>query len=133
MSNQVPAQETEEQQAQNQDEKQQQVIVIKLNSQNEEEIHNNTQKKKRELTQQSILQSAEYQRLKEQLKEKLVTCGWQDLVKEKCKEKLRENNKKFLERTELVSLVEKQAQAAVPNEVKAYLLQEIKEFLNSVG
>jgi enhancer of yellow 2 transcription factor len=77
------------------------------------------------------VETGEKERLKDLLRERLVSCGWRDELKEHCKEIIRNKGLEKITVDELVAEITPKGRATVPNEIKAELLQRIRKFLNS--
>jgi enhancer of yellow 2 transcription factor len=68
-------------------------------------------------------------RLKDLLRQKLVECGWRDQLKKECKEVIRSKGLEKITVEDLVAEITPKGRAAVPDAVKAELLQRIRKFL----
>ncbi|MFS8029111.1 putative transcription factor, enhancer of yellow 2, transcription factor EnY2 superfamily [Helianthus anomalus] len=73
--------------------------------------------------------NGEKERLKELLRERLNECGWKDEMKSFTRKKGRNN----VTVDDLVHLITPKGRAAVPDSVKAELLQRIRSFLHSTA
>jgi enhancer of yellow 2 transcription factor len=78
-----------------------------------------------------LVESGEKDRLKEMLRDKLLTCGWRDELKEYCKDVIRRKGLEKVTVEELVSEITPHGRNTVPEDVKAELLKRIREFLQS--
>ncbi|KAK1425921.1 hypothetical protein QVD17_21285 [Tagetes erecta] len=76
-----------------------------------------------------LISSGEKERLKEVLRERLNECGWKDEMKSLCRSYTRKKGRNNVSVDELVHLITPKGRAAVPDSVKAELLQRIRSFL----
>lgn len=70
-------------------------------------------------------------RLKEMLRDRLVSCGWRDELKEFCKDVIRRKGLEKVTVEELVAEITPQGRATIPEEIKAELLKRIRTFLQA--
>lgn len=80
---------------------------------------------------QKLIETGEKERLKDLLREKLIQCGWRDELKEHCKEIIRNKGLEKITVEELVTEITPRGRATVPDDIKAELLQRIRQFLQS--
>ncbi|EKU21198.1 enhancer of yellow 2 transcription factor-like protein [Nannochloropsis gaditana CCMP526] len=80
---------------------------------------------------QQLIESGEKDRIKALLRERLQEWGWQDQVKEFCKEVMRIKGTESVTLDELVEQVLSKARAAVPDSVKVEALKEVRAFLET--
>ncbi|TFJ84908.1 hypothetical protein NSK_003940 [Nannochloropsis salina CCMP1776] len=80
---------------------------------------------------QQLIESGEKDRIKALLRERLQEWGWQDQVKEFCKEVMRIKGTESVTLDELVAQVLSKARAAVPDSVKVEALKEVRAFLET--
>lgn len=77
-----------------------------------------------------LVLSGERERLRDDLKLKLIECGWVKQVKENCKELIKKRGVNNISVEEMVEDLEPKCQALVPNQIKKELLESIKLFLS---
>ncbi|KAF5779866.1 putative transcription factor, enhancer of yellow 2, transcription factor EnY2 superfamily [Helianthus annuus] len=77
--------------------------------------------------------NGEKERLKELLRERLNECGWKDEMKSLCRSFTRKKGRNNVTVDDLVHLITPKGRAAVPDSVKAELLQRIRSFLHSTA
>ncbi|ETO11918.1 hypothetical protein RFI_25459 [Reticulomyxa filosa] len=80
---------------------------------------------------EKLIESGEKERLKELLREHLITCGWRDELKHKCNDIILN---KGIDKTSIQELVEEvtpYARSAVPDNIKTELLQHLKHFIDA--
>nr|XP_043626239.1 transcription and mRNA export factor ENY2 [Erigeron canadensis] len=80
-----------------------------------------------------FIESGEKERLKELLRERLIECGWKDEMKSLCRSLTRKKGRNNVTVDDLVHLITPKGRAAVPDSVKAELLQRIRSFLQSTA
>ncbi|KAM0047438.1 putative transcription factor, enhancer of yellow 2, transcription factor EnY2 superfamily [Helianthus debilis subsp. tardiflorus] len=80
-----------------------------------------------------LIESGEKERLKELLRERLNECGWKDEMKSLCRSFTRKKGRNNVTVDDLVHLITPKGRAAVPDSVKAELLQRIRSFLHSTA
>ncbi|CAI9299904.1 unnamed protein product [Lactuca saligna] len=80
-----------------------------------------------------LIESGEKERLKELLRERLIECGWKDEMKSLCRSFTRKKGRSNVTIDDLVHLITPKGRAAVPDSVKAELLQRIRSFLQSAA
>ncbi|XP_076916312.1 uncharacterized protein LOC143575966 [Bidens hawaiensis] len=79
-----------------------------------------------------LIESGEKERLKELLRERLIECGWKDEMKSLCRSFTKKKGRNNVTVDDLVHLITPKGRAAVPDSVKAELLQRIRSFLHSM-
>eukprot|EP00793_Prasinoderma_coloniale_P004980 PRCOL_00000741-RA len=77
----------------------------------------------------SMIASGDKERLKAQLRSRLVECGWRDELKAQCQELVKARGLERFSVDELVKEVIPMAQARVPDAIKAETLAEIRAAL----
>mmetsp|Transcript_29478 Transcript_29478/g.34702 ORF Transcript_29478/g.34702 Transcript_29478/m.34702 type:complete len:83 (-) Transcript_29478:285-533(-) len=80
---------------------------------------------------QKLIETGEKENLKEMLRTKLVECGWRDDLREHCKEVIRSKGLERITVDELVQIITPRGRDTVPDQIKADLLQRIRQFLQS--
>eukprot|EP01116_Phalansterium_solitarium_P012668 TRINITY_DN29167_c0_g1_i1.p2 TRINITY_DN29167_c0_g1~~TRINITY_DN29167_c0_g1_i1.p2 ORF type:complete len:109 (+),score=25.89 TRINITY_DN29167_c0_g1_i1:121-447(+) len=85
----------------------------------------------RQAISQKLIESGEHDRLKDLLRTRLVECGWRDEMKGNCRDVIKQKGADNITVEQLVAEITPKGRAAVPNEVKAELLQKIRKFLSS--
>ena len=65
------------------------------------------------------------------LRTKLIECGWRDDLREHCKEVIRSKGLERITVDELVQMITPRGRDTVPDQIKADLLQRIRQFLQS--
>eukprot|EP01027_Heterolobosea_sp_BB2_P013727 GEZU01019763.1.p2 GENE.GEZU01019763.1~~GEZU01019763.1.p2 ORF type:complete len:102 (-),score=29.46 GEZU01019763.1:130-435(-) len=78
---------------------------------------------------EKLTESGEKERLKELLRNKLTECGWKDNLKAYCKDIIKNKGIEEIKVEELVKEITPHGREAVPDNVKAELLQRIREFI----
>ncbi|KAK1264382.1 hypothetical protein QJS04_geneDACA011402 [Acorus gramineus] len=78
-----------------------------------------------------LIESGEKEKLKELLRERLIECGWKDEIKALCRDYARKKGRKNVTVDDLVHVITPRGRAAVPDSVKAELVQRIRSFLVS--
>ena len=78
-----------------------------------------------------LVETGEKDRLKEMLRERLVTCGWRDELKEFCKDVIRRKGLEKVTVEELVAEITPQGRSTIPEDIKAELLKRIRTFLQA--
>ena len=76
-----------------------------------------------------LVESGEYDRLKEMLKQKLVDSGWREDLKQYTMNLIRTKGDEQLSVEQLTQEITPQGRATVPDEVKAELLTRIRRFV----
>ena len=67
------------------------------------------------------------------LHERLIACGWRDELKEYCKEVIRRKGLEKVTVEELVAEITPKGRSSVPDDIKADLLQRIRNFLQATS
>ena len=80
---------------------------------------------------QKLIETGEKENLKEMLRNKLIECGWRDDLREHCKEVIRSKGLERITVDELVQMITPRGRDTVPDQIKADLLQRIRQFLQS--
>jgi enhancer of yellow 2 transcription factor len=80
---------------------------------------------------QKLIETGEKENLKEMLRTKLIECGWRDDLREHCKEVIRSKGLERITVDELVQMITPRGRDTVPDQIKADLLQRIRQFLQS--
>ena len=80
---------------------------------------------------QKLIETGEKENLKEMLRTKLIECGWCDDLREHCKEVIRSKGLERITVDELVQMITPRGRDTVPDQIKADLLQRIRQFLQS--
>mmetsp|Transcript_8040 Transcript_8040/g.18356 ORF Transcript_8040/g.18356 Transcript_8040/m.18356 type:complete len:83 (-) Transcript_8040:257-505(-) len=80
---------------------------------------------------QKLIETGEKENLKDMLRTKLVECGWRDDLREHCKEVIRSKGLERITVDELVQIITPRGRDTVPDQIKADLLQRIRQFLQS--
>ncbi len=78
-----------------------------------------------------LVETGEKDKLKELLRDRLISCGWRDELKEHCKTVIRQKGLEKVTVEELVSEITPKGRATIPEDVKAELLQRIRKFLQA--
>ncbi|WJX81188.1 hypothetical protein P8452_64105 [Trifolium repens] len=86
-----------------------------------------------ELLNIKFIETGEKERLMELLRERLVDCGWKDEMKSICRAFVKKKGRNNVTVDELVHVITPKGRAAVPDSVKAELLQRIRTFLVSAA
>lgn len=89
------------------------------------------QQRMKMLANQSLTESGERERLIQLLRTRLLECGWNDIVVNECKEKVRQIGVENITLDTLISEVTPRARQSVPDSVKRELLQRIKTSLSN--
>ncbi|KAJ1918791.1 Transcription and mRNA export factor eny2 [Mycoemilia scoparia] len=76
-----------------------------------------------------FVESGERERVQELLKSKLNANGWQDEVRQMCKDIIKEKEPNPVTVDELAGELTPRARASVPENVKAEMLEQIQAFL----
>ena len=80
---------------------------------------------------QKLIETGEKENLKEMLRTKLIECGGRDDLREHCKEVIRSKGLERITVDELVQMITPRGRDTVPDQIKADLLQRIRQFLQS--
>ncbi|KAI8615155.1 transcription factor e(y)2-domain-containing protein [Chytriomyces sp. MP71] len=82
------------------------------------------------LVDQKLVRSGEKDKLKELLRTRLIESGWRDDMKALCKEAIQARGIERVTVEELVHEITPKGRAAVPDTVRAELLQRIRKILS---
>ncbi|EQC36438.1 enhancer-yellow 2 transcription factor [Saprolegnia diclina VS20] len=85
----------------------------------------------KETINQRLVESGEKERLKEALRQKLTECGWRDEMRTYCKELIKTKGINQITVEDLVDEITPKGRAAVPDSIKADMLERIRKFLDS--
>ncbi|OQS05573.1 enhancer of yellow 2-like [Thraustotheca clavata] len=85
----------------------------------------------KETINQKLVESGEKERLKELLRQKLVECGWRDEMRSYCKELIKSKGIDEITVEDLVEEITPKGRAAVPDSIKADMLERIRVFLQA--
>ncbi|KAJ3121054.1 hypothetical protein HK101_006805 [Irineochytrium annulatum] len=83
----------------------------------------------RRMIDQKLVKSGEKDRLKEYLRKSLTESGWRDEMKQYCKDIVRAKGMDQVTVEELSAEITPKGRAAVPDSIKAELLQRIRKIL----
>lgn len=78
---------------------------------------------------QKLIEAGEKDRLKALLKDRLQDAGWQEQMKEQCRQAVKERGAENITVDDLVTDITPRGRALVPDNVKKELLHNIKQFL----
>lgn len=79
-----------------------------------------------------LIASGERERLKKLLRDKLDECGWRDEIKQLCRDYIAKRGRDNITTEDIVRAIRPEGRAAVPDSVKAELLQNVKKFILSL-
>ncbi|KDO19453.1 hypothetical protein SPRG_15358 [Saprolegnia parasitica CBS 223.65] len=85
----------------------------------------------KETINQRLVESGEKERLKEALRQKLTACGWRDEMRTYCKELIKTKGIDQITVEDLVDEITPKGRAAVPDSIKAEMLERIRTFLDA--
>eukprot|EP00127_Corallochytrium_limacisporum_P003180 Clim_evm29s147 gene=Clim_evmTU29s147 len=77
-------------------------------------------------------QSGEKERLKEKLRKRLVESGWRDRLKQDCIVSLKQKDTEQITLEQLVAELTPKARASVPDDIRASLVHDIREYLSTI-
>jgi hypothetical protein len=82
--------------------------------------------------QNELVTSGKYKEIYNILENELRNCGWYDNFRQLTERTIEQTPDQDLQFAKLVNILEPQAMADVPDDVKVKVLQKIAEFLNNV-
>ncbi|KAL1527754.1 hypothetical protein AB1Y20_009139 [Prymnesium parvum] len=85
----------------------------------------------RNTIQTKLEQSGEYERLKADLRQKLIDSGWRDDLKEFTMDLIRQKGDLQLTVEQLTEEITPRGRSTVPDDIKAELLQRIRNFVET--
>jgi len=87
----------------------------------------------RSTIQTKLEQSGEYDRLKAELRQKLIDSGWRDNLKEFTMDLIRQKGDAQMTVEQLTQEITPRGRSTVPDDIKAELLQRIRNFVEKQG
>mmetsp|Transcript_30693 Transcript_30693/g.37490 ORF Transcript_30693/g.37490 Transcript_30693/m.37490 type:complete len:126 (+) Transcript_30693:58-435(+) len=87
----------------------------------------------RENLMRRLSETGEKERIMRSLRSKLIECGWRDEMKDLSKDAIRNRGLTKITVDELVSEILPRGRAAVPEDVKRFLLEGVRDFVKRDG
>jgi len=90
--------------------------------------------KSRELTlekgvEQRLLQTAERERLKQLLRDRLIECGWKEEITELARAYVKERGAETVRADDIVAAIKPRGRQRIPDHIKAELLTQLRTFI----